>query len=110
MIGENIFLENIFVDKKLCRENFFKEMRTLFLSAEKLFSDDQLPYWESLVDEHSEIISKNLITDDFVTYRTKYLVTNQFEEEFMAEDDKRVSRENKHSLIENCLNNYNYER
>ncbi|XP_067210031.1 uncharacterized protein [Linepithema humile] len=96
-------------DKKLCRENFIKEMRTLFLSAEKLFSDDQLPYWELLVDERSEIISKNLITDKLVTNRAKYLITNESsKEELMAEDNERASRENKHSFVEKNSNNYNY--
>nr|XP_012222764.1 PREDICTED: uncharacterized protein LOC105672426 [Linepithema humile] len=96
-------------DKKLCRENFIKEMRTLFLSAEKLFSDDQLPYWELLVDERSEIISKNLITDKLVTNRAKYLITNESsKEELMAEDNERASRENKHSFVEKSSNNYNY--
>lgn len=77
-----------------------KEMRTLFLSAEKLFSDDQLPYWELLVDEHSEIVSKNLITDEHVTSESS-------KEELMAEDNERVSQENKHYFVETSSNDYN---
>lgn len=51
---KNLFLEteSTFADKKLSREDFFKEMRIYFLFvAETISSGDQLLHWELIMDK-----------------------------------------------------------
>lgn len=49
---------HFFLDRKLSREDFFKEMRLLFLYvADKLSRGDRLLHWELLVEERSKITS-----------------------------------------------------
>lgn len=59
---KNLFLEteSTFADKKLSREDFFKEMRIYFLFvAETIFSGDQLLHWELIVDKCPKNVSTN---------------------------------------------------
>ncbi|XP_025075462.1 uncharacterized protein LOC105432474 [Pogonomyrmex barbatus] len=87
-------------DKKLFREDFFKEMRTLFIYvAKKLCSDDRLPHWELLMDAYSEIMSQNS------TSETEYLITNKLsQKELITENNELTSQENKLFFID--LKNY----
>ncbi|KAL6253419.1 hypothetical protein P5V15_005573 [Pogonomyrmex californicus] len=70
-------------DKKLLREDFFKEMRILFIYvAKKLCSDDRLPHWELLMDAYSEIMSQNS------TSETEYLITNKLSQKELITENK----------------------
>ncbi|XP_071625511.1 uncharacterized protein [Temnothorax longispinosus] len=96
-------------DKKLLREDFFKEMRILFLYvAEKLFNNDRLLHWELLMDAYSEIMSQNFTTDASANSEAGNLITNKLsEKELITEDAKYMSKENKFSFIGRDLTNCN---
>ncbi|XP_011878803.1 PREDICTED: uncharacterized protein LOC105568049 [Vollenhovia emeryi] len=95
-------------DKKLLREDFFKEIKILFLLvAEKLSNNDRLLHWELLVDAYSEIMSQNSTTDASANSEAEYLITNKFStKELITEDAKYMSQENKFSFIERDLTNH----
>ncbi|XP_077266962.1 uncharacterized protein LOC143899975 isoform X1 [Temnothorax americanus] len=96
-------------DKKLLREDFFKEMRILFLYvAEKLFNNDRLLHWELLMDAYSEIMSQNFTTDASANSEAGNLITDKLsEKELITEDAKYMSQENKFSFIGRDLTNCN---
>lgn len=86
---KNVFseTESTFIDEKLLREDFFKEMRILFLHiAENISSDGQLLHWELIVDKCPKITSTNSIIDESFTNKMKHLITNKL-------SDKRLMSE-----------------
>lgn len=84
-----------FVDKKLLREDFFEEMRALFLRvAEKISAGDRLLHWELLVDECSNVLPDHPGINESAANRAKYLITNKLPEELTTEDAERASRGN----------------
>ncbi|XP_039314327.1 uncharacterized protein LOC105206664 isoform X2 [Solenopsis invicta] len=92
-------------DRKLLREDFFKEMRILFLCVtEKLSSNDRLLHW----DEYSKIMSQNPSTDASANNEAEYLITNKLsEKELITKDDKYMSQENKFFFLERELKDHN---
>jgi len=88
---KNVFseTESTFVDEKLSREDFFKEMRILFLHvAENISSGSQLLHWELIVDKCPKITSTNSTIDESFTSEMKYLITNKLsDKKLMSEYD-----------------------
>lgn len=69
--------KSIFVDEKLSREDFFKEMRIFFLYvAKNISSGSQLLHWELIVD-NPKIISTNSTIDESFTSEMKYSIANK---------------------------------
>lgn len=100
-------IQNIFTDKQLLRENFFKEMRILFLYVAKKLSDgDPLPHWELLMDAYSEIMAQNS-TSDWSTDKTEYLSTNKSSEKELMAEDEYAFQENKLIFVGKGLKNHN---
>ncbi|XP_032680063.1 uncharacterized protein LOC116848271 [Odontomachus brunneus] len=96
-------------DKKLLREYFFEEMRTLFLRvAEKISAGDQLLHWELLIDECSNVLPDHLAIDESAASGAKYLITNKLPEELATEDAERASRENQLSSAQENLQDRNH--
>lgn len=88
---KNVFseTESTFVDEKLSREDFFKEMRILFLHvAENISNGSQLLHWELIVDKCPKITSTNSTIDESFTSEMKYLITNKLsDKKLMSEYD-----------------------
>ncbi|KYM88893.1 hypothetical protein ALC53_02659 [Atta colombica] len=94
-------------DKQLLRENFFKEMRILFLYVAKKLSDgDPLPHWELLMDAYSEIMAQNS-TSDWSTDKMEYLSTNKSSEKELMAEDEYAFQENKLIFVGKDLKNHN---
>ncbi|KYN39491.1 hypothetical protein ALC56_05984 [Trachymyrmex septentrionalis] len=94
-------------DKQLLRENFFKEMRILFLYVAKKLSDgDRLPHWEVLMDAYSEIMAQNSTSNWSTDSETEYLNTNKSSEKELIAEDECAFQENKFTFVGKHLKNY----
>lgn len=107
---KNIFseTESTFVDKKLSREDFFKEMRILFLHvAENISSGSQLLHWELIVDKCPKITSTNSTIDESFTREMKYSVMNKLSNQKLMSEYDTAQEVESSSIVEKSRDSEN---